>query len=296
MRLFLIFFLSGLLFTSCENEKPDYQKLIQGNWECDYVNEDGDTTLLNLYFKDSVCFFDWCRNEKNKYIIKGNAIKITTYSHYRRHKKENHYLRIAGCNNGILKVISDKSWFNSNYEVDMLDTLIFRETRTRIRNHFKKASVVLASRGDWRPYFLQIEILQDRSVKIQCEGNEYFKLGYCYSGKLKQSTYNLLLDEINSLDFHNWKEDYEGCCDAGNNYLLFKLDGKKYKVHVYGDQDNPEGISNLISFLQLNMMNIHWNKELSKDCEFYYWREINRLVYGSELGQIKKTLQFIPPN
>ena len=290
MRLFLPLIVCVLL-ASCENDKTDYQKLIQGNWECIHLNKSGDTNMINLSFKGSFCYFDWCRSETNRYSINENKITIKTDCVWPNKHKIQH-LRIVGFSNGIMKIVSDDSWLNHNYDIQPSDTLYFKPLKAK--NHIKKASVALTVVGGDMPYNFQIEILQDRTAKLKTHDVIGFKTGYCYSGRLKKSTYHLLLDELNNIDFDNWKEDYSGCCDGGSNYLLFKLDGKKYKLYVYSDWDKPSGIQKLIAFLQANTRNIDWKSERSKDCPFYYSKEMNVLVYGQPEGQIEKVLQFIP--
>lgn len=286
MRLCFLFVCSCLFLASCETKK-DYRKDIQGNWTSSYVDENGDTVVLNLYFSDSICHIDYSQDNHNRYSVNNNRLEIHFWRNYERKKDERTVYYIQRSTPDTLVLIPEKYYPKPLGGNQPDDTLYF----TRITKKTDQLPIRVSFRGGGcfgTCPVMDLEINADRSVSFV--GRHYVEHTGTFTGKINEREWAELCNKIQYIDFSKWKERYGGsCCDAETTNLVIEFKGKIYKTHMYSDDGQPEELKALMNYISENYRSIPLKKR--NRVNLHHEKILDKLEAPLE----EKILQFIPP-
>lgn len=280
-----------LLFVSCGEEKLDYQRLIQGNWEYEYVDEYGDSLVLNLYFLDSICHFPGSHDNTTHYVVKDDTIEITYMQQYAiDFPVRKHLFKIVGADKSNLKVVSLSDPMNKKTGLTRLDTLSFVRIKKKSNLDIRRVSFYAGSCSGPCPSF-KLEMNVNNSVKYEGFSNAQMDGQYC--GKSSPLFWKLMEDKIHYIDFQNWKEDYSaGWTDDRTCSLVFETNKGIYKVSIYGDDKEPRELRNMIIYLFSNYENFDLKKSENVSVTFNH---DSILWTMSDFRLEEAPLKFMPP-
>ncbi len=197
MRLFLSLLVCYLL-ASCGNDKLDYQKLIQGNWQCDFVDERGDTTSLNLFFSDSICHLVRSQDNRNAFSIKDNLIEIHTINpNAIDYPFEKHLFQIVRVGQSSLELVSQSGALNEKLEILPTDTLKF--VKMKKKNDFQVSRISFHSSICYGtcPSF-KAEMNANGLVKL--ESSVFSIKEGIYIGRSSSLFWKLMMDKVKYVD------------------------------------------------------------------------------------------------
>lgn len=233
---FLLMLLSiFLLFFSCQKNTSDSEKikkLLRGSWTF------GEEINHTFSFEDSLCSYGFPYNGFGQYYLKEDTIFV-----------HNRYKELNDIKNPIaFKIIEYDSVFFllkavKNSEVFMKmwdfphDTIHLKKIMPK--NKIKPKLISFRSTPCYGHCpWMSLEI--DENLNVLFYGRKYTKPEGCYSGKINEKEYQVLLEYLHNLPVNKIEKDYEAeITDQPSTYLCIKTENSEINTSSYGLSSEP---------------------------------------------------------